>query len=127
MSDRIALLNMRFEGKHGVLPQEQVEAQTFEVDAELYMDLRAAGSNDDLTKTADYRGVFEICRSTIEGRSVQLIETLAETIASRILADFATVGVGEVVVRVRKPEVPLPGILDGAEVEIRRSRRADTR
>ncbi len=122
MSDRIALLNMRFEGKHGVLPEEKVEEQPFDVDAELYLDLRAAGTNDDLTKTADYRGVFEICRSTIEGPSVRLIETLAETIASRILADFAEVGVTEVVVRVRKPAVPLPGILDGAEVEIRRSR-----
>lgn len=125
MSDRIALMNMRFEGKHGVLPEEQVEAQPFEVDAELFMDLRAAGSNDDLTKTADYRGVFEICRSTIEGPSVRLIETLAETIASRLLADFAEVGVGDVVVRVRKPAVPLPGILDGAEVEIRRTRPGD--
>ena len=126
MSDRIALLNMRFEGRHGVLPEERIEAQPFDVDAELYLDLRAAGTGDDLTRTADYRGVFEICRSTIEGRSVQLIETLAESIASRILRDFAPVGVTDVVVRVRKPAVPLPGILDGAEVEIRRS-AADVR
>ena len=81
MSDRIALTNMRFEGKHGVLPEEQVEEQPFEVDAELFMDLRAAGSTDDLAKTADYRGVFEICRSTIEGPSFRLIEAIAETIS----------------------------------------------
>jgi dihydroneopterin aldolase len=35
MSDRIALTNMRFEGKHGVLEEERTTAQPFEVDVEL--------------------------------------------------------------------------------------------
>jgi dihydroneopterin aldolase len=64
--------------------------------------------------------VFEIVRETIEGPSRQLIESLAETIAARLLANFATVGVAEVLVRVRKPDVNLPGALDAASVEIRR-------
>ena len=120
MTDRIALTNMRFQGSHGVLEEERAQPQPFEVDVELSLDLSAAGASDDLRRTADYREVFEIVRDTIEGSSRQLIEALAETIAARLLADFATVGVGEVLVRVRKPNVNLPGALDAASVEITR-------
>ena len=113
-------MNMRFEGRHGVLEEERLQAQSFEVDVELSLDLAPAGVSDDLRRTVDYREVFEIVRETIEGPSRQLIESLAETIAARLLANFATVGVAEVLVRVRKPDVNLPGALDAASVEIRR-------
>ena len=120
MTDRIALINMRFEGRHGVLEEERVQPQPFEIDVELCLDLSPAGVSDDLSRTADYRAAFEIVRDTIEGPSRQLIESLAETVAARLLADFAAVGVGEVLVRVRKPNVNLPGALDAASVEITR-------
>jgi dihydroneopterin aldolase len=120
MTDRIALINMRFEGRHGVLDEEQAQPQPFEVDVELSLDLSLAGASDDLRQTVDYRDVFEVVRETIEGPSRRLIESLAEAIAARLLADTAAVGVGEVLVRVRKPNVNLPGALDAASVEITR-------
>ena len=120
MTDRLVLSNMRFEGKHGLLEEEQVTAQPFEVDTELVLDLRPAGRSDDISRTVDYRDVFRICQDAVEGPSFRLIEALAETIAGRLLAEFATVGLSEVVVRVRKPKVALPGRLDAAMVEIRR-------
>ena len=123
MTDHIALINMRFQGSHGVLEEERAQPQPFEIDVELSLDLSLAGVSDDLHHTVDYREVFEIVRETIEGPSRQLIESLAETIAARLLADFGTVGVGEVLVRVRKPNVNLPGALDAASVEI--TRRSD--
>jgi dihydroneopterin aldolase len=120
MTDRIALTNMRFQGRHGVLEEERAQAQPFEVDVELYLDLKPAGVSDDLSRTVDYRDVFEICRAVVEGPSYQLIEALAESVAARLLAAFEAAGLSEVVVRVRKPRVPLPGLLDHAAVEIRR-------
>ena len=120
MTDRISLMNMRFEGTHGVLEVERLAAQPFEVDVELHLDLGPAGLSDDLSKTADYREAFEICREIVEGPSCRLIETLAEKIAARLLAAFEGAAVSEVVVRIRKPAVMLPGELDAAEVEIRR-------
>ena len=125
MSDRIALTKMRFEGKHGLLEEERLNAQPFEVDAELSLDLRPAGLSDDISLTVDYREVFRICREVVEGPSCQLIEALAETIAARLLAEFEAAALAEVVVRVRKPRVALPGALDAAVVEIRR--RPDSR
>jgi dihydroneopterin aldolase len=120
MTDRVALTNMRFEGKHGVLEDEQVSAQPFEVDVEIYLDLRPPGLADDISRTVDYRDAFRICREVVEGPSKRLIEALAETIASRLLSAFEGASVSEVVVRVRKPRVALPGPLDSAMVEIRR-------
>lgn len=120
MTDRVALTNMRFQGRHGVLEEERAQPQPFEIDVELSLDLSLAGVSDDLRRTVDYREVFEIVRDTIEGSSRHLIESLAETIAARLLADFAILGVGEVLVRVRKPNVNLPGALDAASVEITR-------
>ena len=120
MTDHVALLNMRFEGKHGVLEFEQTTAQPFEVDAELYLDLGPAGRSDDIELTIDYREVFRICREVVEGPSFRLIEAVAETIAGRILTELRAVAVSEVVIRVRKPRVALPGSIDAAMVEIRR-------
>jgi dihydroneopterin aldolase len=120
VNDQIALMNMKFQGKHGVPAVERAVAQPFEVDAVLFLDLRPAALADDIEKTADYSDVLQICREVVEGTSLQLIESMAEAIASRLLTRFATVGVNEVLVRVRKPKVPLPGELDGAAVEIRR-------
>ena len=120
MTDRIVLTNMRFEGRHGVLDEERAAAQPFEVDVELHLDLGPAGQSADLTMTVDYGDVFRMCGEVIEGPSCRLIETLAERIAARLLATPAPTVVSEVVVRVRKPLVALPGDLDHAAVEIRR-------
>jgi dihydroneopterin aldolase len=122
MTDHITLSGMRLQGRHGVLEEELLAAQPFEVDVELWLDLGPAGLSDDLVQTADYRAVFDICRATIEGPSLRLIEALAERIAGRVFAEFEALELGEVVVRVRKPEVALPGDLDCAAVEIRRRR-----
>ncbi|MFL5757621.1 MAG: dihydroneopterin aldolase [Chloroflexota bacterium] len=117
MTDRIVLENMQFQGRHGVHPEERAEPQPFEVDVELALDLAAAGSTDDLARTVDYSAVYDVCRRIVETGSYQLLEAIAETIATEVLADYP---VDEVVVRVRKPAVRLGGPLRHAGVEIRR-------
>jgi 7,8-dihydroneopterin aldolase/epimerase/oxygenase len=110
---------MQFQGRHGVHPDERAEPQPFEVDVELALDLAAAGSTDDLGRTVDYSAVYEDCRRVVETASYRLLEAIAETIATEVLADYP---VDEVVVRVRKPAVRLGGPLRYAGVEIRRRR-----
>ena len=122
MSDRIALTNMVFQARHGVNEREKVEAQRFEVDVELVLDLGPAGRHDDLRRTVDYRDVYDATRRVVEATSFDLIEALAEAIAGEVLGEQALVE--EVVVRVRKPEVRLGGPLDHASVEIARRRSA---
>jgi dihydroneopterin aldolase len=117
--DRILLHGMQFYGYHGVLRAEQTLGQPFLVDVELFLDLEPAGLTDNLERTVDYARVFSLVEEIVTGRSYRLLETLAEAIAREILDRFA---VAEVLVRVRKPRVPLPGIVAYAGVEIRRRR-----
>lgn len=120
MSDAIVLRGMVFEGQHGVGDEERAELQEIQLDIELLLDLSAAGASDELAQTVDYAAVFEICRGYVEERSYRLLEALGEAVAGEVLSRFPRVD--RVVVEVRKPGVPIDGILDHAGVRIDRAR-----
>jgi dihydroneopterin aldolase len=120
VSDRVVLANMSFRARHGVLDWEKTQAQRFEVDVELELDLEPAGRSDDLAATVDYGALYDRVREIAEGPSVELLETLAARIATGALD--ADARIEAVTVRVRKPEVKLDGPLDYAGVEITRGR-----
>src|SRR5512132_940941 len=112
MTDHIYLSNMNFECHIGAGDGEREALQTIEMDVDLVLDLRAAGEADDLDATADYGAVFELCRSTAENGEYHLLEGLAERVAREILAAQSVVQ--GVAVSVRKPGVPIDGVLDYA-------------
>ena len=118
--DRILIANMTFYGHHGVEESERRLGGKFAMDVELYLDLTPAGETDDLTKTIDYKAVYELAREIEMSRNYQLLEALAHDTAEAILARFP---VDEVVLRARKQSVPLGGLIDFTEVEIRRTRQ----
>jgi len=121
MVDRVRLNEMVFYGYHGVLPEERRLGQRFLVDVELRVDLRRAGATDDLQDTVNYAGVYAIVREIMTGPPCNLIEAVAERIAARVLTEHPAVE--SVVVRIRKPEVPIPGsVLGSSEVWIERER-----
>jgi len=117
MSDVLRLRNMRFYGRHGVLPEEKTLGQRFEVDVELHLDLRPAGQSDELRGSIDYAAVHGLVSYIVTEERFHLLEALAERLAARIREEF---GSPEIVVRVRKPHPPVPGDFDGVEVEIHR-------
>ena len=119
--DLIQVRGLSFYGYHGVLPEETRLGQRFLVDIEMRAELGEAGRTDDLTRTVDYTRVIDDVRKIVEGPPCKLIEVVAERIATRILAGYA---VHSVRVRVRKPDVPIPAVLDFVGVEIERSQRA---
>ena len=121
MVDVIRLNEMVFYGYHGVLPEERTLGQRFVVDVELRTELKQAGLTDDLRQTVNYSAVYAGVREVLTGGPCNLIETVAERVAARILADHPRVQ--SVLVRIRKPEVPIPGsVLGSAEVCIERQR-----
>jgi dihydroneopterin aldolase len=120
VSDRIVLSAMRFQGRHGYHEWEQREAQPFEVDVELVLNLQPAGVEDDIDLTVDYGRVYDIARQVVESTSYRLLEALAEAISHEILVGLPAVT--EVGVRVRKPAVKLGGPLAYAGVEVWRRR-----
>lgn len=120
--DRILVQDMVFYGYHGVNPEEKTLGQRFIVDLEISRDLQRAGQTDDLNQTLSYARAFKLTREILEGPSRDLIETVAESIAQRILAED---GVEAVRVRVRKPWAPVKGAhLGFAGVEVLRRKGA---
>lgn len=118
MSDRLFLSGLVFYGYHGVSPQERESGQPFHLDLTMELDLRPAGFSDRLEDTVDYSTVYRVVREVVEGPSRNLLESVAEELAQRILDAFPVVAV---TIRLTKPNAPIPGAtLAGAGVEVHR-------
>lgn len=116
-ADKLILHNMIFYGYHGVFAAEKELGQRLEVDTELHVDLGQAGLNDDLEATVNYVEVYTLIKEIVEEREFNLLEGMAEEIADTLLAAYS---LQEVIVRVRKPQPPVGGVMDFFGVEIRR-------
>lgn len=119
MSDKLTLKNMVFYGYHGAFDAEKELGQKYEVDLEIHTSLQGAG--DDTELAFNYVDAYTMVKEIVEEREFRLIETLAETIAAQILGMFEVDN--QVVVRVRKAQVPIGGVLDYLEVEVTRTNR----
>lgn len=117
--DYIHVNEMLFFGYHGVLPEETKLGQRFRVTVSLATDLKEAGLTDDLTKTVNYAEVYELCKEVVEGPPIQLIESVAEVIAGRILEDHSEKVKG-VRVQLIKPDPPIAGHYTSVAVDITR-------
>ncbi len=122
--DRLSLLGMRCEARHGFLDWEKETPQPFEVDVVLHADLESASQRDDLAATADYAALNGLVRDIVTERSFDLIEALAGAITRAVLVATDPTVVGAVEVRVRKPKAPIDGAFDTVEVTITRRRSA---
>jgi dihydroneopterin aldolase len=119
MSDRIALRGLRAFGHHGVLAHEQQYGQTFLVDAELELDLAAAGASDALDDTVDYGALSAALVAVVTDERHDLIERLATRLVEVCLTDAR---VQAATVSVHKPHAPVPVPLDDVVVTLRRER-----
>ncbi len=102
--DSIILKELSLYGYHGIFPEEKKMGQLFLVSLELFLDLNKAGTTDSLEDTVDYAAVYEIIKEVMEGTSFNLMETLAENIAERVLK-YPVQGV---IVEIKKPSPPVP-------------------
>ncbi len=117
--DRVSLRGLRGFGRHGVLPHERQEGQTFLVDVALGLDTSKAAASDDLADTVDYGSLAGRVVAVVEGEPVNLLETLAARIADLCLTELR---VEHVEVTVHKPFAPIDVPFDDVTVTIQRSR-----
>ena len=117
--DRILISSIDCVDAIGVTPEERTIRQRLSIDVEVWTDAARAARSDSLKDALDYSKVatlvMEVCRS----RDFHLIETLAELLASRILADFPT---PEVRILVRKMSPVVEPRVSHVSIEIARSR-----
>jgi dihydroneopterin aldolase len=119
--DAVTLSGITALGRHGVFDFERRDGQPFIVDAVLHLDLRPAGTSDDLARTAHYGEVAEQIGRIITGTPFQLIEALAEKIAAEILASYPVVEAVDVTVH--KPKAPIAVPFGDVAVTLHRSRQ----
>ena len=119
--DSIHLKGMVFYAYHGVDPAERELGQRFVVDLEVEADLRQAGASDRLEDTVNYAQVYRVVKEVLEGPPHNLMESLAEEVASRVLEGFPLVEA--VWVRIAKPGVAIKGsVLKEAAVVVEREK-----
>lgn len=120
--DKIIIKGLRVYAYHGVKETEKEKGQPFELDVTLRLDLSAAGTTDDLTRTVNYSTVSKRIVAVMLAEKNDLIERAATRVAETVLAEFP---VEEVTVCLKKPRAPVPADFDYMAVEITR-RREDT-
>ena len=112
---RLILTGLTAFGYHGHNPAERQLGQVFSADLEVTLDTRKAAASDHLDDTISYPILEKTARKILEGRPANLLETVAERIATAILKHPE---VSQVTVRVSK-RPPLPN-LSAFSVEITR-------
>ncbi len=115
METKIRLNNIQFFGYHGVTDEEKINGQKFEIDVEVCIDSNISHIHDDIQKTNDYCSIYNHVASLFSEKRYNLIEALATKIATTLLKEY---NFYESKVVIRKPDVPIEGILDAAEVEV---------
>ena len=118
--DKIYVNQMEFWGYHGLFPEENKLGQRFYVDLELELDLKPAAQTDDMTKSIDYGAIYEVTKKIVEGEAFHLVESVAEQIAQELFAQFLRLEA--CLVKVYKPDPPIPGHYQSVAIEIHRSR-----
>ncbi|MDI6791828.1 MAG: dihydroneopterin aldolase [bacterium] len=119
--DKIIVNGIVFYGYHGTSEAERELGQKFLVDIEVKADLSLAGRSDKLEDTIDYQRVCSLVKEVEESKKYRLLEALAHDIASAVLKQFPMIQ--EVMVRVKKPQVPIAGLVDYVAIEIIRNRQ----
>jgi 7,8-dihydroneopterin aldolase/epimerase/oxygenase len=112
----IRMKNCAFFARHGVLDEEEALGQRFYVDAALTVDPGRALEEDSIDATVDYGVAFQVIEKIITGERRFLIESLALEVAKALTARFPQIKRAEITVR--KPNAPVPGVIDHVEVTI---------
>jgi dihydroneopterin aldolase len=117
--DRILISGLPLLCRIGVPDIERRQEQTIWVDADLYLDLRPAGAEDDIAQTVNYEGVCDALQDVARRQSYRLIEALAEKMASAVLDGFP---VKKVRIFIKKPGALAARNASFAAVEIVREK-----
>ena len=98
--DLVSVRDLSVQAVIGVHDWEREITQTLVFTVELAADVRSAARNDDLTDALDYSAVAQTIAVVARDGRFRLIETAAERVAERLLAEYP---VAWLRLEVRKP------------------------
>ena len=118
--DSIQITEIRCYGYTGLLPEEQILGQWFEIDLTIWLDLAPAGESDRIGDTFEYRQGIATVEKIVKYEKFALIERLAKRIADEILSlDL----VQQVRVQLTKLAPPIPDFGGKITIDITRTRQ----
>ena len=100
MTDIVSIRDLRVSTVIGVYDWERETEQALTFSVEMPTDVAKAASSDDINDALDYSAVAHAVKCVVIEGKFQLIETAAERVAQRLIADF---GLAWVRVQVVKP------------------------
>ncbi|MFS8799442.1 MULTISPECIES: dihydroneopterin aldolase [unclassified Synechococcus] len=115
LRDRLIVSGLRYYGYTGLDEAERASGQWFEVDFELWADLRPAALSGQLCDSLDYRSAVAGIAELVKSNQFVLIESLAEAIAEMVLRET---GASKAKIRLTKCHPPIPELTGRVTVEI---------
>ena len=110
VTDYVSIRDLAVSAVIGVHDWEREIEQTLVVSVDMAADVRTPAASDDLADALDYSAVAAAIEAVLREGSFRLIETAAERVAGRLLADFP---VSWLRLELRKP---IPGAPDATPV-----------
>lgn len=90
LSSYIYLRNLRFHAFHGVLPQERVIGNDYEVSLRVQCPMETAMASDEVEDTLNYADIFRVVQQEMQVPS-NLLERVAYRIADRLFRKYPTI------------------------------------
>ena len=122
VTNQVTLRGLRFHAYHGVLEQEKVVGNDYEVSVKMSYDMRRAIATDNVADALNYAEVYEVVKRLMM-QPCQLIERVAWRIAVALLDEFPAARNAEVTLVKRNP--PMGADCDGAEIKVKVKRGKD--
>ena len=88
MTDYVSIRDLSVPAVVGVHDWEREVEQTLLFSVDMAADVRRAAATDDLADALDYSAVANTIATVVRNGKFHLIETAAERVAERLLADF---------------------------------------
>lgn len=117
--DSILIEGLQCQAYIGTTEEERRVPQPLAIDMELFLDLKAAGSSDELEDTVDYLALAQRVREIVLESRFCLLERLAEELSTEVLKSFV---IEEIRLRLYKSPLEMQGWVRSVVVEIHRKR-----
>lgn len=113
---KIKINNMKFHSYIGVYEEEKKIGQNIEIDLIISLSKEII-KNDDINSTLSYGDCYRKIKKIVKESNVDLLETLALDIIKEIKK--LNENIEDVQVNIRKLAVPINGIFDSVEIQIK--------
>ncbi len=115
LKGKVVLEGLEFHAYHGIYPEERSSGNKFEVDIAVNTSFEESAFHDDLSGTINYEEIYLIVKNEMEKPS-KLLESVAHSIAQKILDSFSAALKVEVTISKFNP--PIGGVCRKAKVSV---------